>query len=112
MEKEFLTNLGIENDTAEKILSEIGRSENELFAGLSEEARDLRISIAAKNEGVRDEEIFRLIIGDSSDISAATEKAKLNHGWLFNMNKTPVFSCRTAGTSQKPNPFAHGAGLD
>lgn len=112
MDKDFLTNLGVEGDAAEAILSEIGRSEEELFGELSDEARNLRISIAAKESGARDEELLRLVIGDAPDIAAAVKSAKKTHGWLFGSAEAPVFSAATDAAENNTNPFAHGAGLN
>ena len=85
MDKDFLKNLGVEGDAAEAILSEIGRSE---------------------------EELFRLVIGDAPDIEAAVKSAKKTHGWLFGNAETPVFSAVTEAAENNTNPFAHGAGLN
>lgn len=112
MDKDFLTNLGVEGDTADAILSEIGRSEDELLGELSAEARSLRISAAAKEEGVRDEQLLRLVIGDAPDIEAAVKSAKKTHGWLFAESETPMFSAATEAAENHTNPFAHGAGLN
>lgn len=112
LDKDFLTKLGIEDETAETILSEIGRSEEALFTDLSKEAKDLRITLAAKNEGVRDEELLKLLIGNSPDIEGSVKSAKKTHGWLFGENQTPTFSCKTGGAAKKASPFAHGAGLN
>lgn len=111
MEKEFLINLGLPEEACEAVLSEIGRSEDRLFAELSKEARDLRISAAAKAHGVRDEELLRLVIGETDDIEGAIEKARKTHGWLFGEAETPYFSAPTESTEDSLCPFAHGAGI-
>lgn len=111
MEKEFLIGLGLSEEACEAVLTEIGRSEDELFAELSKEVRDLRISAAVKAHGVRDEELLRLLIGDCPDIEGAIEKAKKTHGWLFNEDKAPYFSAPTEGRADGLSPFAYGAGI-
>ena len=112
MDKNFLQKFGIEGDTAEAILSEVERSYEELLKKYSGEARDLRISVAAKEAGARDEQLLRFLIGDADDIEEAVKSAKESHGWLFESAETPVFSAATEDIENTGNAFAHGAGLN
>ena len=101
MKKEFLKNLGLDDDVISKIIAEHNR-----IAEMSV------IENLVSSSGAKAPEVVMMLIDKSDASSAESQISQLkgDYPWLF-MDSCPAFSAHCESEGEAPDPFRYGAGL-
>lgn len=110
MKRDFLKEVGLNEEQIEKIMAEYGKSVEKIrlvSENSIKKAQNDNLILSADSKAP---EILKLLINEEDDIQTQLSSLQNTYPWLFNGN-APVFSgfCETEVTVD--NPFRYGAGI-